>query len=281
MGSALPRLGVPSSAETFDAALEGLTEVNEVILHAHPELPALYDSGVRYKVFPYDTWKNAIDINRERVGDCEGLSGWRAAELRVSGEDPAARIATYKTGRHKYHAVVLRGSGIIEDPSRVLGMPVLDPTGYRERIARNFGGDAVNDIEGENVDGAACVIGEDPTPDNQMISFDIYHSGRGWSGVIRLPMTHKGENGTAQAAFLKTSASPTKAATLPKALNLAKLALNTDVLKAAMPPQAQMALQVLQSPAGQAAVKAGMDAAKTAANLASGAASAVKKLKFW
>lgn len=276
MGTALSHLGVPSSAETYDAALEGLTEVNEVILRAHPEIPALYDAGVRYKLFPYDTWKNVADINREKVADCEGLSGWRAAELRVSGEDPDARIATYKTGRHKYHAVVKRGSGVIEDPSRVLGMPVLNPAGYRDRIARNFGEAAVNDIEGTDVDGAACVVGADPTPENQMISFDIYHSGRGWSGVIRLPLSRMQlpEGTPPQALYAKTSASKTKEGTLPKALNLAKLVESSDIVKAAIPPQAAMALEVLKSPEAQAALR-------TAANVGKGALNVAKSLKFW
>jgi hypothetical protein len=73
---------------------------------------------------------------------------------------------------------------------------------------------------------------------------------------------------------MKTSASPTKQATLPKAMNLAKLAASTDVLKAALPPQAAMALQVLQTPEAQAALR-------TAANVGRGAVDVAKKLKFW
>lgn len=281
MGSALVHLGVPSSAETYDAALEGLVEVNESILQHHPDFPRLYDAGVRYKVFPYDTWKNAIDINREKVGDCEGLSGWRAAELRVSGEDPGAQLRTYKTGPHKYHAVVRRGSGIIEDPSRVLGMKIRDPKGYEERLRGSFGDGAVGDEGDDDVigpDSASCTVGED-TAGHDELTFDIYHTGRGYSGVLRLPMRFDGQ--PPLATFMKTSTSKSPAGAAGKALNLANLAAHgpaADLLKAAMPPQAAAALAVLNSPEGQAA----MNAAKGAAGaLAKGGLSVAKKLKFW
>jgi hypothetical protein len=120
-------LGLPSRADVYGAALEGLVRVNELILDKRPDLPPLYAAGVRWKNIPHDNWRRADDIARDGWGDCEGISAWRVAELRrgrgVYGEcDPDARVNCYHTGPKKYHAIVMRGNDLIEDPSVALGM---------------------------------------------------------------------------------------------------------------------------------------------------------------
>lgn len=122
MGSALPNLGLPSKADIYAAALEGLVQVNDRLMDRHPGLPRLYDSGARWRNIPHSNWRNAVRIAVEGWGDCEGLSAWRAAELRRFGEDPAARVGCYHTGPKKYHAIVIRGDDTIEDPSIYCGM---------------------------------------------------------------------------------------------------------------------------------------------------------------
>lgn len=129
MGSALPSLGLPSRADVYGRALEGLVQVNGLILEKNPDLPPLYAAGVRWKNRPHTNWRRADMIARDGWGDCEGISAWRAAELRagrgVYGEcDPLARVNCYHTGRKKYHAIVMRGDDTIEDPSVMCGMPV-------------------------------------------------------------------------------------------------------------------------------------------------------------
>jgi hypothetical protein len=57
---------------------------------------------------------------RRGGGDCEDLATWRAAELRAVGEP--ARVIVYRSAPSVLHAVVRRGDGRIEDPSRRLGM---------------------------------------------------------------------------------------------------------------------------------------------------------------
>jgi len=121
-GSALPGLGLPSKADMYAAALEGLVRVNGLVLDRDPRIPPVYGAGVRWRAIPHDNWRRADQIAGEGWGDCEGLSAWRCAELRRTGEDPGAHVGVYHTGPKKYHAIVVRGDDNIEDPSVLLGM---------------------------------------------------------------------------------------------------------------------------------------------------------------
>jgi hypothetical protein len=124
MGSALPMLGLPNRADMYAAALEGLVQVNGLVLDKRRDIPPIYNSGARWRIVPHNNWRRADEIVTEGWGDCEGLSSWRAAELRGTGEDPGARVGVYHTGPNKYHAIVIRGDDQIEDPSVLLGMRV-------------------------------------------------------------------------------------------------------------------------------------------------------------
>ena len=59
----------------------------------------------------------SIELIRVGEGDCEDLAGYRAAELRMVGEP--ARVKIVPTSRGSYHAIVERGDGSLEDPSRL------------------------------------------------------------------------------------------------------------------------------------------------------------------
>ena len=106
-----------------------------VVLNLHQmrrrRLPPLYSSGVRYQrerclvtgvPETCERFLTAEQLLKERVGDCDDLSAYRASELIHSGLDPFARARVYRSGTG-YHAIVVRGNGAIEDPSAVLGMP--------------------------------------------------------------------------------------------------------------------------------------------------------------
>lgn len=240
-------LHIPTSAQMYEAALEGLTREDELLIAAGEVPASVYDAGAVYRKERQDVWRHAKDVADEGWGDCEDLAAYRAAELRVSGEDPDAKVITYQTGPRRYHAVVQRGSGVIDDPSIALGMKV--PEGVQVPKMGN-----VDDAPG-------CVMGEDPTPGNQTISFDLYRHAKGWSGVLRVPLT----NG--QAAFLHTSPSAVpvaapaaeqqkaKADATAKAQNIAAAVLKDPAVQALLPPQAVMALKVVSSPQAKAAVK--------------------------
>lgn len=85
----------------------------------------LYRSGVRYQREGrgQESWATVPIVLQRGVGDCEDLSCWRAAELRLSGIDARA-IALERPRRHGrlYHVVVRLPDGSIEDPSKRLGM---------------------------------------------------------------------------------------------------------------------------------------------------------------
>lgn len=120
-------------------------------------VPKLYRSGVRFEPEPneglYEDFADCLTVLGRGWGDCDDLVAYRVAELRESGEDPKASIKVYwrdicnecrnqwkENGRccpncgsldknRVYHAQVRRGNvkakngkGVVEDPSRLLGM---------------------------------------------------------------------------------------------------------------------------------------------------------------
>jgi hypothetical protein len=116
-------------AEAIEAVAEGLVRLNEWFFDTASvsgvETPSLYESGIRYRREPpgEEWWENAADalgVVADRSGDCEDLSAYRAAELRVFEGDPDARVRIIRTPRGTFHAVVEHGDGTIEDPSRIL-----------------------------------------------------------------------------------------------------------------------------------------------------------------
>lgn len=118
------RIRVPRAA--IDAALEGLTAIDASILHEllaqGVELPAPYEWGVRYQREPrreVEHWQTVVDLLESGAGDCEDLAAAVAAWYRVYEAEPA-RAVVVRVGDRRYHAVVERADGTIEDPSRLL-----------------------------------------------------------------------------------------------------------------------------------------------------------------
>jgi hypothetical protein len=130
----LPVRGAPGIQNACDVA----TMANAMYLQgAGPNFPRLYAGRIRYEREPRGIGgRLGVDVSGEERfdsvpivaargwGDCDDLAPWRAAELRVSGEDPHARCAVVHVGRNKWHIVVRRGDGSYEDPSAALGMRV-------------------------------------------------------------------------------------------------------------------------------------------------------------
>ena len=121
----LVTVNVPASRACLTALLEGLTLLDMVLMEQAGGLPSLYESGVRYKPEPpgRERWLNANELLAVGVGDCEDLGAFRAAELRRKGI--AARAVAIRTGRKKFHTVVLLPDKTFEDPSVRLGMKPL------------------------------------------------------------------------------------------------------------------------------------------------------------
>lgn len=119
---------VPPTPAAIEAVAEGLVGLNFWMLQEMDargfDVPLLYDSGVRYRreSVGSEWWESISDVmhvGAEGEGDCEDLAAWRAAELRYFYGEPA-RVRIGRTSRGSFHAVVERGDGTIEDPSRIL-----------------------------------------------------------------------------------------------------------------------------------------------------------------
>lgn len=174
-------------ARALDSALEGLVglAVEELQLGLPEELagnrdgwqgfPRLYDSGVRYqREVGTERWLTPAQTYAAGRGDCEDLASWRTAELRVTGEDPEARARVLRSGPRTWHAVVERGDGSLEDPSRELGMGVatvgalsdwqircepLRGGGWACRLTRNGQGVMGSGAYGHDALADACELG--------------------------------------------------------------------------------------------------------------------------
>jgi hypothetical protein len=113
------------SRPILDAMLEGTTRVNEALL-AHGDVPTFEQAvhRVRWKPEPpgQEHFDHAGLVMGRGHGDCDDLAPWHCASLRVTGEDPGARAIVKKSGPRRWHAVVQRSDGSIDDPSRAAGM---------------------------------------------------------------------------------------------------------------------------------------------------------------
>lgn len=114
------------SKPVLDAALESVTLLNEQMLEAG-EIPT-FERGLRHGVKwrpepPGDEHFDSADrVMRRKAGDCDDLAPWHAASLRHSGEDPGALAVVRRSGPKRWHAVVQRSDGSIDDPSLRAGM---------------------------------------------------------------------------------------------------------------------------------------------------------------
>jgi hypothetical protein len=111
-------------------ALAAVTVIDMQQIEKH-RLPKLYKSGVRYRrefcLAPEvretcERFLTALQLLKERFGDCDDLAPYRAAEL-ILGGDIRARAIPVRS-EVGWHCVVRRGDGSIEDPSAKLGMRV-------------------------------------------------------------------------------------------------------------------------------------------------------------
>ena len=113
-------------APVLNAALESVTRLNEQMM-ANGEVPTIdkgIKHGVRWKPEPPgdEHFDHAKTVMARKWGDCDDLAPWHAATLRHTGEDPDAKAIVYRSGEKRWHAVVQRSDGSIDDPSKRAGM---------------------------------------------------------------------------------------------------------------------------------------------------------------
>lgn len=74
-----------------------------------------------------DLWQDRIALEESGEGDCKDLVAVRLAELWLEGDlDADVEVILFPDALGKnydlYHVVLRRGDGVVEDPSRELGM---------------------------------------------------------------------------------------------------------------------------------------------------------------
>lgn len=114
------------AAPVLDAALEATTRLNESML-AKNEIPTFEKGlhhGIKWQPEPpgAEHFDHAGTVMKRKWGDCDDLAPWHAASLRHSGTDPGATAVAKRSGINRWHAVVQRSDGSIDDPSKRAGM---------------------------------------------------------------------------------------------------------------------------------------------------------------
>jgi hypothetical protein len=136
------RLGVSEglnrdeTAAVLDSALEAVTRSNvpQLLRGMIPSFDKALRAGkVRWRPEPpgdehFDDPKTVL---KRGWGDCDDLAPWHAASLRASGVDPEATAVVRPSGPNRWHAVVERHDGRIEDPSKAAGMGSVGGDEYR------------------------------------------------------------------------------------------------------------------------------------------------------
>jgi hypothetical protein len=128
------QLGVPEELddkerkEALDAALEATTVANEAMVRrglVPPAARAIKAGKVKWEPEPAGQDEH-FDLGNVVLarghGDCDDLAPWHAGSLRASGTDPDAHAFVKRSGPNRWHALVRRGDGSIEDPSIAAGM---------------------------------------------------------------------------------------------------------------------------------------------------------------
>src|SRR5688572_10784245 len=108
----------------MEAAVEGLAAINmsilRTLLEGGKDVPRLYEAAIRYRQPGKLRWHTLADVYDLRKGDCKDLVAVRLAELRYYDCEPATAHVYETTRRGRWHAVVMRADGSIEDPSHIL-----------------------------------------------------------------------------------------------------------------------------------------------------------------
>lgn len=163
------KIAVPDnhvSPGILGAALETATRANVAALASGkiPTIKSAIRQGVRWRPEPPGTGE-ALDLAptvlQRGWGDCDDLAPWLAAELRATGADPGARAIAVRSGPKRWHAVVKRSDGSIDDPSLWAGM--------RGHVS---------------IDGAPTIV---PLAEAKRRALALVPTGRGWSARVDLP----------------------------------------------------------------------------------------------
>lgn len=125
--------------EALNAALEAVTISNEGMISRGlaPKITGLIKAGkVKWKPEPPgdEHFDLVTTVAKRGWGDCDDLAPAYAGQLRATGVDPGARAFVRKSGPERWHALVRRSDGSVEDPSKAAGMGTR-VSGYEDPLA--------------------------------------------------------------------------------------------------------------------------------------------------
>lgn len=110
----------------LDGALEAVTRLNEDMIAkgVSPTSDQLIARGAKWEPEPpgQEHFDHGAMVAKRGHGDCDDWAPLHAATLRVTGEDPGAKAVVRKSGAKRWHAIVQRSDGSIDDPSIEAGM---------------------------------------------------------------------------------------------------------------------------------------------------------------
>lgn len=142
------------SKPVLDGALEAVTRLNEKMIRDgdSPTADQLIARGAIWKPEPpgQEHFDHGGLIAKRGEGDCDDWAPLKAAQLRVTGEDPGAFAEVVKSGPKRWHAIVRRSDGSKDDPSLDAGMPGPSVQGNRGACVRPMGA-AVHGVGGTYV----------------------------------------------------------------------------------------------------------------------------------
>jgi hypothetical protein len=128
------------SKPVLDAAVEAATAVTQAEYeqgNVPPMQAQIEQHGVRWAPEANPPGQESFDppsvYLKRGTADCDDLAPAWAAELRFSGVDPDAKAEVYQSGPKRFHVVVRRGDGTVDDPSKWAGMGRVEGSGVPMR----------------------------------------------------------------------------------------------------------------------------------------------------
>jgi hypothetical protein len=125
------------------------------------------------------------------------------AYARVRGSDPDVYVDTYRTGPKTLHAIAAKNGRVLFDPSVPLGMGSEAPMRNGQRAG---------------------------------IKWKVRREGDTWRGTISMPLSMEGDEFSVSGVGFN----PWKA--LKRTVSVARAAMKSPLIQAAMPPQARLAM---------------------------------------
>lgn len=116
------KLNVERKIAAYQELLDKLTDINRWYRANGFDLP-LYSSGVRYcdESAGQEIWQSIPVLYATGLGDCEDLAPARASEI-DGARAIIKKIAERPNGARLFHITTHLPNGVIEDPSKRLGM---------------------------------------------------------------------------------------------------------------------------------------------------------------